>query len=804
MSLIYYLALLFLSKLCSTQGPEAPPPRPSIFFGREGLLHEVLGLLLGHERSHVVLIGPGGIGKSSLAKAILNDPVIEAKFKDRRFFIRFDNLLSSQITYNIFVECISRTLGIAVSTSGSHREISDFLRSGDILIVLDNAETFLDCKATEDIPRINRAIAEFGDYPSVTILITSRIRKLPHDLVYNLREVPPLDKGPAIESFTKVYRQNISQSLSILEQILDSVAYHPLSINLLANAGEENQWSVEELLAHWSIQHTRLLCTGYGKDDNLGKSVELSLSSPSVKDLGDDIRGVLDIIAFFPQGVLREKVKELFPTVTGIEEIINVLLKQSLLLCNDGFITMLAPIRLYLCDACPQLDLLPAVREYYYGLLSFNPSNVVAREDVNVESLIASDLSSLSADDELEDVVSACEAFIYTLCNSACRSTSLRPVIDGLDTSLSPTRKGLKLRCYRALAVLANRQNDFANALQLEQLRYTLALELGLKKIALEAIEWSAEYHRVLGQYSTAQTVLDQAITSPYWAAADQKTRAHFILTRAFIKQCNDIQLTPPGFAKMFDESRRLAEADGDVPGADLAIAEGNLSSGLMASDWTSARSSLEASIATILKTDPGRPSLCYLFMYLAAVAWVEGKMDEARQSLNNAQRYFVFAGSFGEAQGALLTQAMIVLAEGKFEEAREHVRKVMKDATSLGQAAGELQWLSGYISGLIELTSGQLAEARQLFETTKQFTETQDEFHFRAFCTRALGEVGFLEKDLHRARAHFEDARSICASAGIVPELLYRQSRHMFYNKPLPDTCRGWSLFLENRFPVV
>ena len=59
----------------------------------------------GHERSHVVLIGPGGMGKSSLAKAILNDPVIEAKFKDRRFFIRFSDLLSSQITYNIFVEC---------------------------------------------------------------------------------------------------------------------------------------------------------------------------------------------------------------------------------------------------------------------------------------------------------------------------------------------------------------------------------------------------------------------------------------------------------------------------------------------------------------------------------------------------------------------------------------------------------------------------------------------------------------------------------------------------------------------------
>jgi ATP/maltotriose-dependent transcriptional regulator MalT len=175
--------------------------------------------------------------------------------------------------------------------------------------------------------------------------------------------------------------------------------------------------------------------------------------------------------------------------------------------------------------------------------------------------------------------------------------------------------------------------------------------------------------------------------------------------------------------------------------------------------------------------------------------------MDVATQSLNNVQRHFVLAGSFGTARRALLTQAMIMLAEGKFEEARDHVRNVMQDATRLGQVTGELQWRSGYISGLIELISGQLPEARQFFETTKQVAETQGEFHFRAFCTRALGEVAFLEKDLLRARAHFEDTRSICASAGIVPELLYRC---MFYNKPLPDTCRGWTLFLENRFPVV
>ncbi|KIJ64022.1 hypothetical protein HYDPIDRAFT_28916 [Hydnomerulius pinastri MD-312] len=774
--------------------PEAPPPRPSIFFGREGLLLEVLDLLQGRERSHVVLIGPGGIGKSSLAKVILNDPVIETKFKDRRFFIRFDDLLSSQITYNTFVECIARTLGVAMSALGGHREVSDFLRSEDILIVLDNAETFLDCNATEEIPRIHRAITEFGDYPSVTILVTSRVRTLPHNLVYKLREVPPLDKGPAIEAFTKVYQQNISQSLSVLEQILDSVACHPLSINLLAHAGEENQWSIEELRVRWIARHTQLLCTGYGKDSNLAKSVELSLSSPSVSALGDDVRGVLRIIAFFPQGILREKLEVLFPTVSGIEEIISVLLKQSLLLPNNGFITMLAPIRLYVCDARPILDLLPAVREHYYGELSLSKSNcdaIVAREDVNIETLIAWDLSSLSVEDELEVTACACKAFISSLCDSTCRSTSLRPVIDGLDVSLSPRLKKLKLRCYDAVSILANKRGDYADALQLEQLRYNLVVELGLKETKIEAIRWSAEYYRLLGQYSAAQTVLDKATAFPEWATTDERTRAYFITIQACIKLSNDIQLTGPGLAKMLDESRRLAEAAGDVDGADLAMAAQNILFGLLASDWASARSSLEASIVTILKTDPG-------------LAFVEGKMDEARQLLNNAQRHYVLYGMFGNVHCALLDQAMITLAEGNFEEARKHVKKVMQGAASLGQASAELQWLSGYISGSIELMSGQLPEAHQFFEKTREFAETQGKFHIRAFCTRALGEVAFLEEDLLRARAYFEETRSICGSAGIVPELLFGQIQHIFYSRSLPGTCRGWTLFLENSFPVV
>ena len=149
-------------------------------------------------------------------------------------------------------------------------------------------------------------------------------------------------------------------------------------------------------------------------------------------------------------------------------------------------------------------------------------------------TLIAHDFSCLSADDELEAVVSACEAFIRTLRCSTCRSTSLRPVIDGLDTSLSNSEEArAAVLYYTPRSVLANRQSDFANALQLYQLQYNLAVELEWKETAFEAIQWSAEYYRLSGQCGTAQTILDQAIASPDWATADERTRAHFVFIRA-------------------------------------------------------------------------------------------------------------------------------------------------------------------------------------------------------------------------------------------------------------------------------
>jgi hypothetical protein len=133
------------------------------------------------------------------------------------------------------------------------------------------------------------------------------------------------------------------------------VDYHPLTISLLARAAEVNDWSIAELSELWDAQRSQLLNAGHGKDDNLADSIALSLDSPCICRYRDDVQRVLRIMAFFPQGLPRKNLKRMFPCIPQVQGILGVLHKQSLVVFNEGFVTMLAPVRIYSTDSIPGL-----------------------------------------------------------------------------------------------------------------------------------------------------------------------------------------------------------------------------------------------------------------------------------------------------------------------------------------------------------------------------------------------------------------------------------------------------------------
>jgi hypothetical protein len=767
-------------------------------------MHQVLDTTLGPEPLHVALLGSGGIGKSSFAKAIINEPRIKEKFKDRRFFIRFDDILASQITYSTFTDRVARTLGLA--STGDHVSILENLEREDILLVFDNAETFLDSKASQDVSRIKHAMNEFGAFPSVSIILTSRSKDIPHGLRCAKVEVPTLDAIAACEVFAAVYGQDVSSSQGILKGILSAVEYHPLTITLLAHVAEVNGWTIPVLNRHWEVKRTQILNHGSGKDENLSDSIELSLGSPSIQSYGDDVQRVLRIIAFFPQGVLQSKLRGFFPSIPRVEEIINVLQRQSLLLLNEEFVTMLVPIRLYICDTLrnPGDSLLEAARRYYYAgieRLSEQAKRLIEIEDVNIESLLTSDLQTFSGNN-LVIVMNVCGAFIQCLGEYKPRPTSLRSLIYAVDTSRSRTMARRKIRCFHALSSIARQQSSFIEALELYQITHDLALASGDQQQVLRCRLAMANTRVKLGQYGAAQQLLQRAQESEAWSeiAPQGKGRALSYLGR--VKECTDDTVTGVSLALLFQESQQCLETAKDAWDANFAMAEGAFAFSLIDCDTESTQAALDKAHLLLKGEQKDKWSAPSLFLYLAATASSRGEVEEAKKLLTLSRHSFVANNRLSRGTRVLLDLAIFAASRGDVDEARNFIKEVDEESKAHAFISHEYRWLSLYTSGVIELASERLSEASEYFQEAKKHCEAQQEFQIRAFSSRALGELAYMQKKITAAREYFEETKAICGDAGIVPSLLYRRSTLTFFSNAPPATCEGWPLFLQGDFP--
>ena len=56
------------------------PLKPEIFHGRDGLVEEIGQLLMQEETSRICILGPGGMGKTSVSLAVVKLPFVEDRF----------------------------------------------------------------------------------------------------------------------------------------------------------------------------------------------------------------------------------------------------------------------------------------------------------------------------------------------------------------------------------------------------------------------------------------------------------------------------------------------------------------------------------------------------------------------------------------------------------------------------------------------------------------------------------------------------------------------------------------------------
>ena len=758
-------------RIHNTPVPELPPAPPQLFFGRDDLVRKVVDTIL--RRSNVALIGMGGIGKTSIAKVVTNDPSIVERFGKERYFVKCDDFNAS---LDNFLDRVAQVLG---AKGAGHQAVTmstlrPFLRKADTLLVFDNAESVMDAQIDSD--RVTEAIGEFASYPTVSLILTTRITVLPTDAIFERIGVPPLDEDAAWRAFSTVYSNVESSMVKRLRELLFQLDHHPLSINLLAQAGVQNEWSPSELEEAWERERTRILHLNrpgrnVSKIQSLSVTIELSLHSPTIQSLGEDARKVMRAIAFLPRGVNRGKLSEIFPSVKNIHEIFDTLARMSLTFrSDDGFVTMLAPIRLHVGADKDYGVLINDLQVYYYteldrcsqlspGEEGFEQMKWIGSEDDNVERLINHFLVSSSSDhDAIMDASTACENFLHLLYAQKPRRTILGPLVERLPADDSELAVA-KAWCLRRLGELERYLGDLAEARELLSGAQKLFLYEGMRNAAASCLLQVARIGRDLGEYAEAERQFREA-SAIFSELRDSDGEAHCNhgLGRMLLKMGKGI-----GAAPFLEDAQDYFESIGDWQNvSEIRISLGRVE--LSKGNLGDAQNHFEAARGVAERMENWN-WLGECLRWEAEVSLKLEQWEKAQKLLGEARKHFLNTNDIRWAAACLMARGSAHCDQREFAIAMVELSQALDEFILIDSKRDQARCL-GHMSDVEFYQRNYPAATRLCMRAKDLFSEAGDK-HGEVRSLRDLGLIALQEKDMERAKTHITEARRVCEDVG-------------------------------------
>ncbi|KAF9071506.1 hypothetical protein BDP27DRAFT_1322235 [Rhodocollybia butyracea] len=282
------------------------PVAPEIFFGRDAIVNDFVHTLVSQKTSvaRICLLGPGGMGKTSIARTVLNHPsVIEHFGKESRVWVPCVKATSVSLLKDTLYE----SLGVSLNTGDPLRDILYDLESSTspIILLLDNFETPWNLHSRTEVQDI---LSQLAKLQHVALFVTMRSFELPGDGIHwESVCLEAVDKEASICIYTQI--DPAGNQSSELPLLLDEVGHMPLAITLMAKLGQQMEYSPAELLELYKDAGTALLNLGEESQRSMDICIGLSVESQLMIDSpGAD--KLLGILALLPIGTTSKALSQ--------------------------------------------------------------------------------------------------------------------------------------------------------------------------------------------------------------------------------------------------------------------------------------------------------------------------------------------------------------------------------------------------------------------------------------------------------------------------------------------------------------